>query len=206
VPLTRILLGRRSVDLAGRRFVVRPPTVRTYYLALHLFGRQIALIRELAAERPDGTVPAAAAISYLAIHPEALRELLSTCVDGDLSLLPGSDLSALAMAAIEQFSPAAAVELLGPPDSDAEVDSDAAQEDGSFLILGAAERFHIDPSAVLEWPIDIFADVVLKYGEASEAKRGGRGLAAEAFAGLIPVQHVGPVIGGPTPAPDEDSN
>ena len=173
---------RRTVEVAGRRFFVRQPTVRTFFLALELFGLEIGAIRS-AAEKAGGMSRDVALALFLVEKGHArLGRLLATCVACEVGDVPSAVASsnsiamALVTAVADSFDASRLTALLGSPESGG---SEADVDDGSLLVIGCGERFHIDPfSSVMEWPVGVFCDVVKAFSRPAESEA--------TFSGFIP--------------------
>lgn len=149
------LLGKRVRTGAG--VYVAAPTVRTLFRALEVFGAEIGVVREAARKMPGG-IPVDLALAPFLISPEDGR--LRYVLDGLWA--PGFDapMVDIAKAAAQLVAPLAGRldGLLGVPGEEGEPGDDV--DSAVLLILGCAERFHIDPMAVMDWPMGLFLDAV----------------------------------------------
>lgn len=161
MPL-RDLLGKRVRTASGTE--VGAPTVRAFFRALEVFGGEIAAVR-LASKQLGGKLTAdqAAAPFLVGLEDGRLRYVLE-------GLFSGDDLTGAGYAVAAQVAPMAwrIDQILGDPDAEVLEDDDV--DGGVLYILGIAERLHIDPMAVMDWPLGLFLDAQLAFSRPS----GGR--------------------------------
>lgn len=171
------LLGKRLRTASGAE--VAAPTVRSFFRALEVFGAEIGIVREACRKVPGGIAPDIALAPFL-VTPQDGR--LAYVTDG-----PPLDLAGAARSWVPFILPLAGRidALLGEPGGAGGDDSDV--DSATLLILGCAERFHIDPMAVMDWPLGLFLDVVQAFsrppktqGTEQSAMVGGMGPAAPA--------------------------
>lgn len=199
----RDLIGeRRLVVVAGRRFIVRPPTVRTFYLALECFGSEIAIVRS-AARKAEGGLSVAVAVAPFLTDPghTRLARVLKTCVEFPIGLegdfervLADDDATAmeLALTVADMIDVKGLDAMLTPPDAQrVEPGESDGPSDESALVFGCAERFHIDPMAVMEWPAGVFADVVAAFSRPEPQAAGLGGVVLDGMAAFKAGQKIG---------------
>lgn len=174
------LLGRRA--RTGSGVEVSAPTVRTFFRALEVYGVEIGLVREASRSVPGG-IGVDVAVSLFVATPE----------DGRLEYVIGTSDTAAARLFAEMVVPLAARidALLSPPD--AEIVEDDVIDGPTALILGFAERFKIDPMAVLDWPLGLFLDARLALTR--PPKRDAQMDAIKSMVADTPERT--PIIGGP---------
>ena len=175
-------------DLIGGRGAV--PTVRAFFRALAVFGPEVRIARELCREVPDGLDMTLVIAPFLATPGDKRLEfVLEGC-----TLPPEVGIAAI----VESLT--RLDHILGAPGEPDEGPTDDVGPEVS-LILACAERAHTDPMSVMDWPIGLFIDSISR-------SLGGRsapsGQAAEVFEEIIPGIQAEGVVGGPTPAPDDE--
>lgn len=174
MPLRDFLGERRVVVSHGRRFSVRTPTVRTVAAALSAFGAEILGCRMAYLKAPElfGPDPVMAAWPFFA-DPDRLAPVLATCVElhggapGEMEEVLRTEqyLAAhLLRAAVEICDIGRIVKLLDldpllPDEQDNPKTQSAPVEPPKcsameLLATGLAERFHVDPFTVWEWPYE----------------------------------------------------
>ena len=174
--LSSLIRERRPVDLAGRRFIVRAPTVGTVHVLCERFPGEIAALRAgwsaVIAGREHLT-PTLMLPLFLA-RPADLAAVLGTCVDTD-EPREGWPLRPLALAVLGLCDPgriAAAIE----PDSE---NDDAPSEPvrASESIAKLARAFRCSPFDVMDWPYEGYLELV----QAGSAERQESALAGKGF-------------------------
>lgn len=169
------LLGKKTRTVSG--VDVGAPTVRQFFRALEVFGTEIGIIREAARQIPGGLLLEVAVAPFL-VSPD----------DGRLKYVldrPGWE-NADAVHAVALFVAPLAARidgLLGVPGEGGEDTEDI--ESGVLLVLGCAERFHIDPMVVMDWPLGLFLDVVNAFSRPPSRRSSGIDLV-----GSIPPTHI----------------
>ena len=162
------------------------PTVRTFFRALENFGGEIAAVRS-ASRKIEGrlTVDQAASPFVASVEDGRLAYVLEGLVDHDLV--------GAAYAVAEMIKPIASRidDLLGDPD--VEVREDESDVDtGTLLVLGCAERLHIDPMVIMDWPLGFFLDVTVAFSRPAKNKTSGPSMDA-----FIPTPDMSkPIVGG----------
>jgi len=188
--------------------LLRPPTVRSFFRALEKFGPEIGAIRQARAQLTTplsfdvGLSPFIAAVGESRVD-YVLEDVLPPW-QGE-GYRPSSDLPAAIRALAEVLGKdlLRLDELLGDPGVD--ITEETAAGDDVLYVLGCAERFKIDPRAVLDWPLGLFLDVIqvgVRSAEAREALESKPYIPTETFLGsmMIPTIQADPV-GDPDTAP-----
>jgi len=149
------LLGKRERTASGAE--VSAPTVRTFFRALEVFGTEIGIVREASRSVADG-LPLDIALAPFLVNPEDGR--LAYVLEGLWKPEDGAALVEVAKAAARFVEPVAGrVDgMLGVPGGEVEETEDV--EAGVLLVFGCAERFKIDPLAVMDWPLGMFLDAI----------------------------------------------
>ena len=140
--------------------LVVPPTVRSFFRALEVFGAEIGAVRE-ARSKIEGEIGLDVALAPFLV-PTARERLLYVLED----VIPGwtepseDDLkeAARATVAILGGNLARIDALLGEPS--VEIVAEPGAGDDVMYVLGCADRYHLDPRVVMDWPVGLFLDVV----------------------------------------------
>jgi len=189
MALRDFIVRRRFVHHADRRFTVTAPTVETIAVALYEFGAEMSGCRMAWLNAPELFKPdAVAACLPFFREGSKLAQVLATCVTleggshGQLDTLLRSDrqlgvmlISAgLELVDVERLirfmgtdqyiedlkarntAAAAGKALERPPMEDVEPSGPSALE---LLITGLAERFHVEPAAVMKWPAELLISI-----------------------------------------------
>ena len=159
------LLGKRARTASGAE--VAAPTVRSFFRALEVFGAEIGIVREASRKVPGGLSPDIAIAPFLTAPSDGR---LAYVLDG-----PPFDMEGAARSWVPFILPLAGRidALLGEPGEAGGDDSDV--DSATLLILGCAERFHIDPMAVMDWPLGLFLDVVQAFSRPPKAQGSEQG-------------------------------
>lgn len=176
---------RRLVEHAGRRYLVSPPTVETVVAALCACGAQLAGVRLAWKKAPEAFAvnPVAACLPFFA-DEQAVAAVLVTCVEmddgtrGQLEIALRTDrklVEALIREGIAMSDVDSLVAFMGLDDyleslegrtaGDTTADDDVSPDGPSaleLLIVGIAERFHVEPLAVMRWPAGMFIAIAEK--------------------------------------------
>jgi hypothetical protein len=178
---------------------VSAPTVRSFFRALEVFGGEIGAVR-VAALKIDGhlTVDRAVVPFLTDDDTQRLSYVLERLVPHDTYAMHASRLHEVARVVAQMVAPLASRidRFLGDPEADHDEDEDV---DGAMLyVLGTAERLHIDPMVILDWPLGVFLDVTWAFSR--PAKRDDPLRAIRRYAEDRPQV---PIVGGATPATDK---
>lgn len=200
------LLGIRARTASGAE--VKAPTVRAFLRALAALGEEIHTFREAIAEAPEGRLrPEVVVDGLLAMIAERPDKPLEFVLEGlvPLDRLHGESAAReVVMVVLSLIGPslAAMERLLKPIESDDELipDEDDDVDPSSRRVLAVARAHHLDPMAVLEWPLGLYLDAL---AELERQAGGDSSKAKAAFDSIMPEHDVRPVIGGPTRAPRE---
>jgi hypothetical protein len=126
-----------------------------------VFGAEIGIVREACRKVPGGIAPDIALSPFL-VSP--LDGRLAYVLDGVTFDLAGA---ARAIAPVVARLAGRIDALLGYPGAEADQDGDV--DPAVLLVLGCAERFKIDPMAVMDWPLGLFLDVVQAFSRSPMA-------------------------------------
>jgi hypothetical protein len=152
------LLWTKPREVGG--VLLAPPTVRSFFRALEVFGAEIGAVRE-ARSKVEGALSLDVALSPFLVPAaqERLRYVLEDVIT-TWTEPSEADLHAAARGAVEILgSNLARIEaLLGEPA--AEIIPQEGAGDDVLYILGCADKYHIDPRTVMDWPVGLFLDVV----------------------------------------------
>ena len=178
--LSALIRERRPVVLAGRRFIVRAPTVGTVQLLVSLFPDTLqAVTAAWRAARAGGVAVAPEAFVPLFVgRAGALARVLGTCVE---TTVPPErwPLSELATAALSLCDPLRIARALAP-DEGADV-SDPLRASESVCRL--ARSYRCAPHAVMDWPYEAFLEVTeVRQHEAQDDVLAQRGFSQEFIA------------------------
>jgi hypothetical protein len=194
------LLGKRARTASGVE--VSAPTVRSFFRALEVFGGEVGAVRA-AARKIDGrlSIDQAAAVFLLDEDTKRLAYVLEGLAP-EAYYLHAARVHEVARVVAEMVAPLASRidRFLGDPDAAIE-DEDDIDVDGAILyVLGTAERLHIDPMVILDWPLGVFLDVTWAFSR--PAKKDDPLRAIRKYAEDRPQV---PIVGGATPAPEQVS-
>lgn len=163
--------------------LVAPPTVRSLFRAFEVFGAEIGAVREARSKIGDSLSVDVAVSPFLV--PDARDRLLYVLED---SLCGAGDVSDDALHATTR----SVVGVLGPNlprieallgDPTLEIVAEPGAGDDVLYILGCADKYHIDPRTVMDWPLGLFLDVVDAFS--APPQRPQDAAASEAFIGSI---------------------
>lgn len=174
--LSSLIRERRPVDLAGRRFIVRAPTVATIHLLCERFAAEIAALRAGWSAVTEGRehITAAIMLPIFLTRPVDCAAVLGTCVDTDEPRARWP-LRELALVAIGMCNPARIAAAIEP---DAADDDEPAQRgSGSESIAKIARAFRCSPFDVMDWPYEGYLELV----QAGAAERQESELAGKGF-------------------------
>ena len=154
--------------------LLAPPTVRSFFRALEVFGEEIGAVRE-ARSRIDEPLSAEAMLAPFLAHLEdgrldyVLEGILQEWTGGGFR--PEDELARSVRAVVIALGKnlPRLDELLGEPSI--EISEETADGDDVLYILGCADRYHLDPRVVLDWPIGLFLDVIDAGTRSTEGKR-----------------------------------
>lgn len=191
MPLTD-LLGKRARTASGVE--VATPTVRSFFRALEVFGAEIGIVRSAAREAPNGLSLDIALSPFIIDLKDGRLEYVLEGLAPFGEQGPGP----IAVAAATMVAPLAPRidALLGVPGSESSDEDTEDVESGVLLVLGCAERFHIDPMAVMDWPLGLFLDSIKAFSRPAPAQDDKE--APEMVGSMFPAQEFPEVIGGPT--------
>ncbi len=159
----------------------KAPTTRAFFRALKVFSAEIGALR-LAARQVDGPLSEDLAIVPFLIGSDDNR--LEYVLE---DYTAATDRSEMVRSVAAYVAPLASRidALLSPPEG-AEWDGGEASTDdvdpGVLLIFGCAERFHIDPQAVLDWPLGMFLDCIAAFSRPDREKATGHDFVGEVYA------------------------
>lgn len=174
---------RRSLDIGGRRFVVRRPSITTVVLVLELYRTEIGLCLDASQDCPElwGEDPLRNVLRVLLTDGDPrLEEILPTFVSGpdDPSSWPARELIIASLAASDLDRIVEALNLGSEP---------SEEEAGPFSlehnVISLAERFHCSPFDVMGWPFESYlsiCDALVELSEWHEQQREDEGDATPA--------------------------
>lgn len=188
------LLGERIRTKSG--VVVSPPTVRSFFRALKVFGAEISSVRAAAHDPllPCG-LDAEVAVSAFLGDPDDGR--LAYVLEGIATGPDPLNVVEAAMAIAAFVAPLAEQldTLIGSGAEPSHEDGESAIDPGvGRVFLIAKHCGGIDPMTVMNWPLGTFIDANEIYLP-DAMKTSGR--AAAALTDLIPTVVAHPVVGGP---------
>ena len=153
--------------------LVAPPTVRSFFRALEVFGAEIGAVREARSRLEEPLSRDAMLTPFLVTVDDGrldyvLEDMLQPWPGGGLR--PEGELRKAVDAALLVLGPnlARLDELLGEPS--AEISEEASGGDDVLYVLGCADRYHLDPRVVLDWPIGLFLDVIEAGAQAAKGR------------------------------------
>lgn len=170
MSLDHFIVRRRTIrDAGGKAYVCRGPTVATIHRALMMYGTEIMTVRGAWTESIDPLTMIRETVKALAsLKDERVREVLATCVDGDVFAAPPALLAqaaevCLALGDLQRI--AGGIKLPDPEASsftdnfseEEEEDEDALDKQ-TIGIIRLAKEFHCQPTAILDWPYEAMAD------------------------------------------------
>jgi hypothetical protein len=148
-----------------------------------VFGAEIGAVRE-ARSQVDGVMGVDVALAPFLVPSaaERLRYVLEDVL-ADWTEPTEADLHAAARATVEVLGAnlARIDALLGGPTT--EIVAEPGAGDDVMYVLGCADRYHLDPRVVLDWPVGLFLDVVDAFSGPPEKPQDRT--ASEAFIGSI---------------------
>jgi hypothetical protein len=175
------LLWTKPREVGGVRLA--PPTVRSFFRALEVFGAEIGAVREARSKIAGEISPDVALAPFLVTTAhERLRYVLEDVL-ADWTEPTEADLQAAARAtvAILGGNLARIDALLGG--ATVEIEPSQGAGDDVLYVLGCADRFHLDPRVVMDWPVGLFLDVVEAFSSPPGSPEDRA--AGEAFIGSI---------------------
>ncbi|HEY3175679.1 MAG TPA: hypothetical protein VGK94_07955 [Candidatus Polarisedimenticolia bacterium] len=189
MALRDFIVRRRFVQHADRRYTVTAPTVETIAVALYEFGAEMTGCRMAWQNAPELFTPdAVAACMPFFLDDERLAQVLATCVQldggspGQLEACLRQDRPLMVMLLRAGLELADVDRLVGFMGLDLYLESLKAKDAGEdaaaaigepprqdvrpsgpsgfeMLIVGVAERFHVEPASVMKWPAELFISV-----------------------------------------------
>jgi hypothetical protein len=152
------LLGKVVRTASGVE--VSTPTVRNFYRCLEVYRGEIHRIRTFIAEHGNKVEPELLITFFLATpEDKRLEYVLGSRTDMEeraRAWIPF--IVPLASAINGRLRPLDEVVVFAPEDDD-EVD------DAVAMVLRAADCYHIDPMAVMDWPLGLFLDVTKAFSK-----------------------------------------
>ncbi len=168
MAIQHLILERRSVEKAGRRYEVRSPSVAAVVMALSAFEMEIQALRKTWSEIAAADLPPAQLRQVCLAtfnDPGRLAEVLPHCSDAPHEAVAGdADLAAaLLSAAVSLLDVPGLVRALTFSDPDAAISSDgearaqagAPGGPGAFeeMVDLVARRYGVTPLEVMHWPV-----------------------------------------------------
>ena len=133
---------------------IKLPTVRAFFRALQVYGREIYMVREAIRKSPSGTLRSEIAVALFLARPADLIYVLEGLAPKE-ALLTDDAAQTVALGFVALLAPHLSEidTMLGRGDA-SEADVDAASQ----RILRLAKCFQIDPMTIPDWPLGVFID------------------------------------------------
>jgi len=163
--------------------LMAPPTVRSFFRALEVFGAEIGAVREVRTKiEGEISVDVALAPFLVPTASDRLRYVLEDVL-AEWTEPTEADLHAAARATVDVLGSnlGRINALLGEPS--VEIIAEPGAGDDVMYVLGCADRYHLDPRVVMDWPVGLFLDVVDAFSAPAEREQDRD--AGEAFIGSI---------------------
>ena len=183
--------------------ILRPPTVRAFFRALAAYGREIGSLRKASRHlaATGGLDPEIAVSAFLYLpDDERFAYVLEDVVPDRGFPYTAEERRRYLLAIVGVLGPNVARldALFGDPEAERPLRESVG--DDSLLVFGCAERFHVDPRSVMDWPLGTFLDVVEAFSK-PESVREPKVNVAEYVGDFVGAPVVGTgVVGGPVRA------
>ncbi len=168
---------------------IKLPTVRAFFRAMQVYGKEIHMVRESIRRSPTGSIRAEIVASLFVARPGDLVYVLEGLVPKE-SLLTDEAAQNVVLGYIALLQPhfPALDGMIGPGTDETPQDVDAASQ----RILRLAKSFPIDPMLIPNWPLGVFIDAW------NEFSRKPDDAPVPTYQAILPTRPDVQVVGGPT--------